>query len=92
MYAIIYMKADYEPWWKFDGWESNIVSTDYFETKEQYEPALQKTLTLFRNTYENEQSKEGKYWSFWSEEECFYCEACDDDAQVYHGIIVVEPK
>ncbi|MFY0519881.1 DUF1033 family protein [Lysinibacillus sp. UGB7] len=90
MYTILYMKADYEPWWKFEGWEAFIQTQETFETKEQFEQALQEKLNSFRPVYEHEASKEGKYWAFWSEEESFYCEACDDDAQVYHGIIAVE--
>ncbi|MET0960338.1 MAG: DUF1033 family protein, partial [Psychrobacillus psychrotolerans] len=25
MFEVIYMKADYEPWWLFEGWEQHIV-------------------------------------------------------------------
>lgn len=92
MYTILYMKADYEPWWKFDGWQSFIETHESYETKIQFEQALQEKLNEFRSIYENEESKEGKYWAFWSEEESFYCEACDDDVQLYHGIIAIETK
>ncbi len=34
MFKIIYMKADYEPWWQFEGWEEHIVSTETFDTEE----------------------------------------------------------
>ncbi|WP_409369511.1 DUF1033 family protein [Lysinibacillus sp. 38-6] len=90
MYTILYMKADYEPWWKFEGWEAFIQTKETFDTKEQFEQALQRKLKQFRLAYEHEASKEGGYWAFWSEDESFYCEACDDDAQVYHGIIALE--
>ncbi len=83
MYTIIYMKADFEPWC----WEAFIQTHDTFEAKEQFELALQHKLAHFRSTYDNEAVKEGQYWAFWSEDESFFCEACDDDAQVYHGII-----
>ena len=92
MYTILYMKADYEPWWKFDGWQTFIVTTESYETKDLFEQALQKKLNEFRLVYEHEESKEEKYWAFWSEEESFYCEACEDDAQLYHGIIATETK
>lgn len=88
MYKLIYMKADYEPWWQFEGWESNIVSEKLFETEEELEEALEEMLTSFRKTFEHEESKEGKYFAFWSEDEKTYCEACDDELQIFHGIIV----
>ena len=31
MYKIIYMKADFEPWWQFEGWEEHIVSVYSYE-------------------------------------------------------------
>lgn len=90
MYKIIYMKADFEPWWQFEGWEEHIISEKNYDTKEQLQVELEKMLNEFRNKYEHEESREGKYYAFWSEDEKHYCEACDEDAQLYHGIIVVE--
>lgn len=92
MYTILYMKADYEPWWKFDGWQSFIETQQTYETKQKFEQALQQKLNEFRSMYEHEESKEDKYWAFWSDEERVFCEACDDDVQLYHGIIAIETK
>lgn len=92
MYKIIYMKADYEPWWQFEGWEAFIVSEQVFETAEQFQTTFQTTLQKFREKYENEACKNDRFYAFWSEDECEYCEACDDEAQVYHGIIVLTPE
>ncbi|MEO4054885.1 DUF1033 family protein [Solibacillus sp. CAU 1738] len=88
MYKIIYMKADYEPWWQFEGWEEKIEETYIFDTEEDYETGLQNVITQFREKYEHEEIKKGKYIAFWSKSECEYCEACDDDAQIFHGIIL----
>ncbi|WP_036198518.1 DUF1033 family protein [Ureibacillus sinduriensis] len=88
MYQIIYMKADYEPWWQFEGWESTIVSTTLFETEKEFQEGLQATFMDFRQKFEHEASKEDKYYAFWTEEEREYCEACEDDIQIFHGIII----
>ena len=29
MFEIIYMKADFEPWWAFEGWEEHIIKKSY---------------------------------------------------------------
>ncbi|MER1988604.1 MAG: DUF1033 family protein [Solibacillus isronensis] len=92
MYKIIYMKADYEPWWQFDGWEEYIVSTEQYDTEHQFQMALNHLLAQFRNKYEFEAHKNERFYAFWSEDECEFCEACDDDAQIYHGIIVLTPE
>ena len=92
MYKIIYMKADYEPWWLFEGWEEHIISIEEFDNEQQFYDALNETLQNFRQTYANEQCKNDRFYAFWSEEECEYCEACDDDSQIYHGIIAMLPN
>jgi len=90
MYKLIYMKADYEPWWQLEGWESHIVSERIFETKEELEQTLKQMLETFRKKYDHEESREGKYFAFWSEDEKNYCEACDENLQIFHGLIVQE--
>ncbi|AWE07471.1 DUF1033 domain-containing protein [Lysinibacillus sp. 2017] len=91
MFKIIYMKADYEPWWKFDGWEDHIVSVHEFEEEKQFQLALTEIMNDFRQSYANEACKNEYYYAFWSEDECEFCEACDEDAQIYHGIILQTP-
>lgn len=82
------MKADYEPWWQFEGWESTIVSTFLCETEKEFQERLDETLVDFRQKFEHEASKEDRYYAFWTEEEREYCDACEDDIQIFHGIIV----
>ena len=31
MFEVIYMKAEFEPWWMFDGWEETILSRHSFD-------------------------------------------------------------
>lgn len=92
LYKIIYMKADYEPWWQFEGWEETIQETYFYETEEALESAFQQMLLQFRAQYEKEAKKQEAYFAFWTENECEYCEACDEDAQIYHGLIKVKPE
>lgn len=92
LYKIIYMKADYEPWWQFEGWEETIQETYFYETEEALESAFQQMLQQFRAQYEKEAKKQEAYFAFWTENECEYCEACDEDAQIYHGLIKVKPE
>ncbi len=88
MYKIIYMKADYEPWWQFDGWQEYIVTSDTFDSKADLEAALRKKLDYFRKNYPNEKMKGNQYYAFWTDDERTYCEACEDDLQTYHGLII----
>lgn len=91
-YEIIYMKADFEPWWQFEGWEENIVEKTVYATKEDFEEALQHKLSIMRQRYPNERQKNDYYYAFWDENELEYCEGCDDDAQIFHGLITKIPS
>ena len=87
MNEIIYMKAEYEPWWMFSGWEKTIIEKHVFSTDIEAQSYLEKMLSKFRTVYPNEANQKGSCWAFWTEEEQEFCEACDDDLQTYHGIL-----
>lgn len=90
MYKIIYMKADYEPWWQFDGWQEKIVEEYLCATKEACEQKLQLLLADFRQRFSYEELRKERFYAFWNEEECVYCDGCDEESQIYHGLIVRE--
>lgn len=87
MYEIIYMKANYEPWWQFDGWEKEIVSRKEFQTAQEAEAFLEEMKVSFAGRYPHQLSKGAAFIAFWTEDEQVFCEACDDDLQTYHGLI-----
>lgn len=92
MYKIIYMRADFEPWWQFEGWEEHIVFIQEYDDEKQFQLALAQIIEDFRQNYDFEACKEERFFAFWSEDECEFCEACDEDTQVYHGLIVMTPN
>ena len=87
MNEIIYMKAEYEPWWMFSGWEKTIVEKQVFPSEDEARIYLEEVLNRFREIYPNEARQKGACWAFWTEEEQEFCEACDDDLQTFHGVI-----
>lgn len=89
MYEIIYMKADYEPWWNFDGWEEFILERKAFEDEGDALDYLSSVLRDLRSKFpfEKEKEKDHKYWAFWNVKDQCYCENCDEDLQIFHGVI-----
>jgi len=83
------MKADFEPWWMFDDWEEKIVSRQAFDDLVQAKAYLNSILNEFRSRYDNERLEKECYIAFWSDTEKSFCEACEDDAQIYHGVILL---
>jgi hypothetical protein len=87
MNEIIYMKAGYEPWWMFSGWEEYIVDKQVFTCDKEASAYLESLLSKFRSMYPHEANQKGACWAFWTEDEQEFCEACDDDLQTYHGVM-----
>ncbi|QFF98935.1 DUF1033 family protein [Psychrobacillus glaciei] len=92
MYQIIYMKADFEPWWAFEGWQEHIIEKVLFEKKDEGIAYLNTRLNELRKEFPMEKAKDDKYWAFWSVQEQCFCDYCDEDLQIYHGIIWNEIK
>lgn len=89
MFEVIYMKADFEPWWMFDGWEKEVLLRQSFQSQLDAEHYLKQLLSEFREKFENEQQKKQCFYAFWTEEERHFCEACDDALQIYHGVFIL---
>lgn len=85
------MKADYEPWWNFDDMQEKYFDQKKFHTYEEYESAVHQLLLLYRQKYQFEKQKNNIYYAFWNEGENYYCEGCDEELQLYYGIILSHP-
>ena len=83
------MKAEFEPWWMFDGWEENVLLRHAFEEIQEAKECLEETLATLREKYPNESIKKDCFFAFWTEDEKSFCEACDEDLQIYHGVLLL---
>ena len=90
LFEVIYMKAEFEPWWMFKGWEETIVSRHSFSEAFEVKLYLNNILAELRKIHENEAVKNDSFFAFWSSAEKLFCEACDDDLQIYHGVILMK--
>lgn len=84
------MKADFEPWWMFEGWEESIVSRIPCKDKEEMEEHLANLLKKLREENDHATVKNNCFYAFWSTKETCFCEACDEDLQIYHGVMVLK--
>lgn len=89
MYHVIYMKADYEPWYQFEGWQTMIQDRWAFETEDQAQDFLVHKVNEFRAQYQYTREKNG-YYAFWDVKDVCYCEDCEDDLQLYHGLLLIK--
>nr|WP_276310213.1 DUF1033 family protein [Bacillus salacetis] len=90
-YSVIRMSGEAEPWWFFSDWEKDITEKMEFTNEKE---AFEQFLALVRELsgeYKNRKQKKNTV-AFWDEGEKVFCESCDDDLQIYHGLILMDGK
>ncbi|ANU28245.1 DUF1033 family protein [Planococcus versutus] len=87
MHEIIYMKTDYEPWWMFDGWEKSVVSRHEFTSAKEAMGFLETLKQDFSYRFPEHEQRNQAFYCYWNEEEVEYCDKCEEDLQVFHGLI-----
>ncbi|WP_339250180.1 DUF1033 family protein [Sporosarcina sp. FSL W8-0480] len=89
VYEIVYMKADYEPWWMFEDWESTIQSRRKFDTLTDAKLYLDELKKEFEAKYKYKEERDDCFFAYWSETERCFCDGCDEDLQIFHGLLAL---
>ena len=89
-YQVIEMYGENEPWWFFNGWEEDIVSQKEFQTFDEASYYLHHVINELTNHYDQISVKPDFMAAFWNEDEVHFCEECDDDLQLYRGVLMLE--
>lgn len=90
MYEVIYMKADYEPWWMFEGWQEMVRLRRAFEELDAAIEFANSMLEEMRSRFSHEKTRKGSFTAFWNPGEKTYCDGCDEDLQLYHGVFLLK--
>ncbi|WP_432355688.1 DUF1033 family protein [Sporosarcina sp. A2] len=89
MYEVIYMKADYEPWWMFEDWEEMVRKRQSFEDLDEAIEFAHVIIEKMRISFSHEKTRKDTFMAFWNPGERTYCDGCDDDLQLYHGVFLL---
>ncbi|EGQ27803.1 DUF1033 family protein [Mammaliicoccus sciuri] len=89
MYEVVYMKADFEPWWMFEEWRDFTISAKTFPNKIEMQEYVSAMVIDMKTRYEHYETRKGCFHAFWSPSEKHYCDGCEGDLQIYHGLIVL---
>lgn len=88
-WEVIVMKGDSEPWWFFPEWRKDIIEQ---YTYSDSEAAIRQYLSLFqrlKEEFEFVKVKKTSLAAFWNKDDISYCEHCDDDLQLYYGLLIL---
>ncbi|MEW9501753.1 DUF1033 family protein [Jeotgalibacillus marinus] len=92
MWRIIQLKSDAEPWWFLDGWRDDTVNEWTFNEKEAAFDFYRVIIEEMVTKYPNVRVKRGTQIAFWCEGELLFCDSCDEDLQLYHGILMMKDE
>ncbi|WP_179125821.1 DUF1033 family protein [Rossellomorea marisflavi] len=87
-WKVIKTKSDAEPWWFFENWERDIVEEWSFDNDVEAIEKYKEQIHHHRSHYPNMKAKHIHSIAFWNPEEIEFCEACDDDLQLFIGLIL----
>lgn len=90
MYEVVIVKADYEGWWLFDGWQDDIINRHQFNDTAQMLSGYKAILEQMKNDYSS--YIQGKYGlcAFFNTCEIEFCEECDEDVQIFYTPIMTK--
>lgn len=87
MYQIKTIRADFEGWWLFEGWQQLVIGTIDCATNEEFMEMYQDELINMRNKYHHEVIGKYNIHAFYNHCDVFFCEDCDEDLQIYYSLI-----
>ncbi|WP_430610961.1 DUF1033 family protein [Enterococcus sp. DIV0876] len=90
MYQVVVMYGDNEPWWFFEGWQSDIQEAFTFATFNEAKSFYENKWQEIRSDYSYINAKSNFMTAFWNEEDERWCEECDDYLQQYIGIALLK--
>lgn len=90
MYQVLIMKGEYEPWWFFEDWKSLVISQNVFPSFEEALHAYHQHDGQLSGEYPFKKTKNNYLTAFWSEEDSVYCESCEDEIQMYYGLLLLK--
>ncbi|WP_409250947.1 DUF1033 family protein [Bacillus sp. SCS-153A] len=88
-WKIVRTSGETEPWWFFSDWKKDIKEVkEYSNEQEAFEQFIYLVQEL-HNKFQHSKTKKNTA-AFWNEDEKIFCEDCDDDLQLYHGLLLME--
>lgn len=92
MHEIVYIKSFYEPWWMLEGWEQDIVERKKFTSIIEATRFRNEIAEKLKIDFPEHKTKGEEFDVYWLIGDTAYCPDCEEDLQVYHGIIWLKDK
>lgn len=90
MYEVVILKADYEGWWLFEGWQEGIVDQYTYDTEEEMNEGYTNILLYMKKRFNSYKIGKHDMHAFFNGCDLEYCEDCDEDLQIFYTPIMVK--
>ncbi|WP_059350976.1 DUF1033 family protein [Bacillus coahuilensis] len=90
VYTVYELKGDYEPWWLFEDWQTQIQKEHQFLSLDEALAFYLQLASKMAGEFDHKKTKQWNAIAFWNSDDIEYCEACEDDILLYHGIMIMK--
>lgn len=90
MYQVAVLKADYEGWWLFEGWQEELTEARHFSSEEAMLDYYWKLVERMMENFHSYQTGKYDLMAFYNACELEYCEECEEDLQIYYTPICLK--
>ncbi|MDR2832759.1 MAG: DUF1033 family protein [Streptococcaceae bacterium] len=90
MYRVIELFGDSEPWWFFEGWEEDIVSSVEFTTFDEARCYFENLWQKLTGSFPELERRDNFLAALWNENDERWCEECGDFLQQFHGLALLK--
>lgn len=84
MYEVVIVKADYEGWWLFEGWQDDIVKRHPYDDPGAMIQGYNQLIDTMKAEYNSYITGKYDLHAFFNACEIEFCEDCDEDVQIYY--------
>ncbi|WP_052256251.1 DUF1033 family protein [Salinicoccus sp. YB14-2] len=84
MYQVAVLKADYEGWWLFEGWQDDLTDIKDFNSEMGMINYYEKLIEQMAEEYHTYQKGRYHLIAFYNACELEYCEDCEEDLQIFY--------
>jgi len=90
MFHIVIIKADYEGWWLFDGWQDDITERYTFQNEVEMKFKYDELINDMKKTYHSFKKGKHEMVAFFNGCDLEYCDDCGEDIQIYYTPIMLK--
>lgn len=90
MFQVKIMRGYSEPWWFFEDWQEDVINSQSYQRLATAKITFNQLKEEYKVQFDHMKAKNNYCIAFWNDNDIEFCEECDDDVQIFTGILIVD--